>query len=216
MLLWITEGEGTALGPVTVEGARLCRAVLPGAGLLWRQRRGLLWRRIRRLGFRRAVMAPALCAEAAQYGVAPLSPAALRRALLPQLYEQCAVCTAPAAALRAPYADGAVYEAAAFLARRVRYLQLEIPRGAEALADFLRREYGLCDSGAGLAVCGGVSFSGPPRCAEVCLGEDGWLYQQAAYTLNGRPIPEELLAALWETGAVQPAEIRVTSVAGRA
>jgi len=154
----------------------------------------------------------------------------LRRALLPQLLT--AVCRAqslplPRAAvlLSAPSPSPEVWQAAELLARRSRYLLLELPDSA-ALQDMLRRRYGLSaltrqDRAPLLQVCFGEPSLPVPA---LLLGEDSFQRQKVEYAvspdwqarLSPSAVTPPLLAALWESGALPAEEIRVASIASNA
>ena len=192
-------------------GSGIWCALLPAGGILRNYRRSRMWKRLQGPGTILAIPRE-LESEAGRYGLRGVSAVPLRQALLPQLYEKCAVITSDTAALRAPNASPEVYRAAAFLAEKVRYLVPELGSGGEQLQNWLRGQYGISMGSAGEWACGGVTFCGPPRCAEVCLGEDCRQYQVVTYEVGGRKIPEELLCGLWQAGAVGRSEIRVISV----
>ena len=211
MVVWVQEGDPCGIRRMDICGSEIRRVLLPPGGVLRHYRRSRIWKRLQGL---RAILAipRELEGEAGRYGLRGASAAPLRQALLPQLYEKCAVVVSDTAALRAPDTSPEVYRAAAFLAEKVRYLVPELGCGGERLQNWLRRQYGISTGSAGEWACGGVTFCGPPRCAEVCLGEDCRRYQEVTYEVRGWEIPEELLCGLWQAGVIRGSEIRVISV----
>ena len=106
-------------------------------------------------------------------------------------------------------------EAAAVLARRVRYLSLEVGSGREVLERILWEQFGLTVCGVGQAAVT-VSFGGAPSGNTICLGEDCRRYQRLTYRLTaGEPeseVPEQLLAVLFEAGEIKKEQIRVKTI----
>ena len=211
MVIWIREENGNA-GECRRMGGMLEEVVLPAEGLFWRYRRRRLWKKLRCRRFCTFAVPRELEAEALAWGIRPVKAAALRRALLPRLYEKGCIVSADAAALRAPDATAEVYQAAAFLAERSRYLSLELEHDGEQVSAWLRQQYGISAGRFAGKVCGGVTFCGAPRCGEIHLGEDCGRYQQVRYAVDGGELPEELAAALWSAGLIPAEEIRVLSV----
>lgn len=198
----------------------LAAAVREGNGLTARMCRRAVFRQMHRLGVRRCVMPEILWEEAARWGLLPVEIYPLRRAVLPQLLEQYTLLRLGCAVLRSPYTDGAVWEAASILARRVRYLALEIPRGGEELALALRSRYGLCP-GALTRAAVTVSFAGAPCDGQtICLGDDCGRYQTVSYVLPDTlppdcAAPEQLLAVLWEAEILKKEALKIKSITAR-
>ena len=191
-------------------------ATLPTEGLFHRTRRRRIWRTLQRACVRRAVMPPALVEEAARWGIAPVEVYPLRRALLPQLLDLLPSLQGNTAALTAPCLTTDVENAACELARRGRYLHVEMEQGGEALAAILYRRFGLTVGGVGerlLTVCFGGRKEG--RC--LCLGENCGEYQEISYKVEkleeaGIKPQEMLLAALFEGGYLPKEAILVKSI----
>lgn len=120
-------------------------------------------------------------------------------------------------ALRGLRADRDMVRTAALLCRRVRRLVVDAPRGGEALAAWLRREFGLPVLPAGEA--GEISLRFHPDCPRG-EGEALELYglrpRLAGLTLSAPGLGEEdreslpLLSALWEGGRLGPDDIKIT------
>lgn len=214
MVAWIEEGNRGKLYRDESFGASLWRMALPASGALLTYRRRKMWEKLASMGVRTGIFPPHLRQEAAAWGITPVEVAPLRRLLLEELFAQCAIVRTDTVALRSEEATPEVYEAAAFLSQKARYIVPEIAQGAEQLSDWLRREYGVCTGGKGRAVCGGVTFAGAPRCAEVHLGRDCRRYQTVRYTVDGAELPEELVSVLWQAGIVKREQIRIISVRG--
>ena len=197
-----------------IAGVWFAAAAVPERGLLARYRRRFVWRRLHRWGVRRCVLPEVLETEAARWGIFPVEVQRLRQALLPQLLDRQGDLRRKTAALRAEHVTAAVAEAAAVLARRVRYLSLEIGSGGEELERF------------GLPACGvrqaavTVSFGGAPSGSTICLGEDCRRYQKLTYRLTagepGEELPEQLLAVLFEAGEIKKEQIRVKTIESNA
>ena len=153
--------------------------------------------------------------EAAQWGILPVEVCRLRQALLPQLLDRQGDLRRKTAALRAAHMSAAVAEAAAVLARRVRYLSLEIGSGGEVLERVLWERFGLTACGVGQAAVT-VSFGGAPSGNTICLGEDCRRHQRVTYRLitgeMENEVPEQLLAVLFEAGQIKKEQIRVKTI----
>ena len=150
----------------------------------------------------------------------------LRQALFPQLLDWLSAqgrltLDGAAVELSAPWASRAVWEAARVLSRRCRYLRLRL-EGADALRQDLWRRYGIAAGGGGegpaaLQVCFGEPAGDAPA---LLLGPGCGRAQQAAYAvpesltadLGTCPLTPQLLAALWQCGAVRTEEIRLASL----
>ena len=180
----------------------------------WQRRRR--WRQLRRRGVHRAIFPPDLAREAERWKIAPVPVYPLRRAL----WEQMLPKGGDTALVRADHVDEAVRNSAMMLARRFRYLRLETGWGTEKLAQELLRRYGLGSGGSG-EVEVAISFGGEPTVAgEICLGEDCSRWQKVEYeaieNLAEWNSSEELLCALFLSGAVKKEEIRVKRVGNNA
>lgn len=123
--------------------------------------------------------------------------------------------------LSAPWADGAVWEAARILSRRCRYLRLRMD-GGERLREELLHRYGIAAGGGGereaaLQVCFGEPAGNAPA---LLLGPGCGRVQRAEYVLPEAvtealapyPLTPQLIAALWQCGAVKTEEIRLKSL----
>ena len=212
---YVTLGRPAAVAQRRIEGVWFMAAVLPESGILLRLRRCFIWRKLRHRGVRRCVMPEMLEAEAARWGILPVGVCRLRQALLPQLLDRQGDLRRKTAALQAEYVTAAVAEAAVLLARRVRYLSLEIGSGREVLERILWERFGLTVCGVGQAAVT-VSFGGAPSGNTICLGEDCRRYQRLTYRLTaGEPeneVPEQLLAVLFEAGEIKKEQIRVKTI----
>lgn len=212
---YVTLGRPAAVAQRRIEGVWFMAAVLPESGILLRLRRCFIWRKLRHRGVRRCVMPEMLEAEAARWGILPVEVCRLRQALLPQLLDRQGDLRRKTAALQAEYVTAAVAEAAVLLARRVRYLSLEIGSGREVLERILWERFGLTVCGVGQAAVT-VSFGGAPSGNTICLGEDCRRYQRLTYRLTaGEPeneVPEQLLAVLFEAGEIKKEQIRVKTI----
>ena len=212
---YVTLGTPAAVAQRRIEGVWFMAAVLPESGILLRLRRHFVWRKLRRRGVRRCVMPETLEAEAARWGILPVEVCRLRQALLPQLLDRQGDLRRKTAALQAAHVTAAVAEAAVLLARRVRYLSLEIGSGREVLERILWERFGLTVCGVGQAAVT-VSFGGAPSGNTICLGEDCRRYQRLNYRLTaGEPeneVPEQLLAVLFEAGEIKKEQIRVKTI----
>ena len=212
---YVTLGTPAAVAQRRIEGVWFMAAVLPESGILLRLRRRFVWRKLRRCGVRRCVMPETLEHEAARWGILPVEVQRLRQALLPQLLDRQGDLRRKTAALQAAHVTAAVANAAMVLARRVRYLSLEIGSGREVLERILWERFGLTVCGVGQAAVT-VSFGGAPSGNTICLGEDCRRYQRLTYRLAaGEPeneVPEQLLAVLFEAGEIKKEQIRVKTI----
>ena len=212
---YVTLGTPAAVAQRRIEGVWFMAAVLPESGILLRLRRRFIWRKLRHRGVRRCGMPEMLEAEAARWGILPVEVCRLRQALLPQLLDRQGDLRRKTAALQAEYVTAAVAEATVLLARRVRYLSLEIGSGREMLERILWERFGLTVCGVGQAAVT-VSFGGAPSGNTICLGEDCRRYQRLTYRLTaGEPeneVPEQLLAVLFEAGEIKKEQIRVKTI----
>ena len=212
---YVTLGTPAVVTRRRIEGVWFMAAVLPESGILLRLRRRFVWRKLRRCGVRRCVMPETLEHEAARWGILPVEVQRLRQALLPQLLDRQGDLRRKTAALQAAHVTAAVANAAMVLARRVRYLSLEIGSGREVLERILWERFGLTVCGVGQAAVT-VSFGGAPSGNTICLGEDCRCYQRLTYRLTaGEPeneVPEQLLAVLFEAGEIKKEQIRVKTI----
>ncbi len=212
---YVTLGTPAAVARRQIKGVWFMAAVLPESGILLRLRRRFVWRKLRRRGVRRSVMPEALEEEAARWGILPVEVCRLRQALLSQLLDRQGDLRRKTAALQAVHVTAAVAEAAVLLARRVRYLSLEIGSGREVLERILWERFGLTVCGVGQAAVT-VSFGGAPSGNTICLGEDCRRYQKLTYRLTGKEpeneVPEQLLAVLFEVGEIKKEQIRVKTI----
>lgn len=156
-----------------------------------------------------------MAAMAARYGIDPIPVLPLRLALLDRLLDALCIDGLPAAAVYLRCGRGgeaAARQAAAVLARRVRYIRLDEGDPA-GLTELLLRRWGISPGDGGLTpaltVCTGHDASavtGPV----LYLTDDCARVQSVTY---GSPsLPEPLLAALTAADKCQPSEIHVASV----
>lgn len=149
----------------------------------------------------------------------------LRQALFPQILDWLSAqgrlsLGRATVELSAPWADGAVWEAARILSRRCRYLRLRV-EGDAALRQDLWRRYGIAvvgeESPASLQVCFGQSAAGVPA---LLLGPGCGRRQRAEYDLpeavsmamGPYPLTPQMVAALWQCGAVKTEDVRLKSL----
>ena len=213
---YIEQGNKGSVERRQILGMWFAAATLPTEGLLCRFHRRRVWRALQKMGVRRAVMDGGLMDEAQQWGVAPVEVFPLRRALLPQLLDLLPSLQGKTAALTAPCLTTDVETAACELARRGRYLRLEMERGGETLAAILYRRFGLTAGGVGEAALT-VSFLGRAEGRSLYLGEDCGAYQEVTYEVEtpekeGIKPQEMLLAALFEEGYLPKEAILVKTI----
>lgn len=215
MLVYITQSAKTTLAPITVRGLPLWHLTV-GSGFFTRRRAAAYLRHLYASGIRRGVFEDErMAAMAARYGIDPVPVLPLRLALLDRLLDALCIDGLPAAAVYLRCGRGgeaAARQAAAVLARRVRYIRLDEGDPA-GLTDLLLRRWGISPGDGGLTpaltVCTGHDASavtGPV----LYLTDDCARVQSVTY---GSPsLPEPLLAALTAADKCQPSEIHVASV----
>lgn len=215
MLVYITQSTKTTLAPITVRGLPLWHLGV-GSGFFARRRAAAYLRHLYASGIRRGVFeGERMAAMAARYGIDPIPVLPLRLALLDRLLDALCIDGLPAAAVYLRCGRGgeaAARQAAAVLARRVRYIRLDEGDPA-GLTDLLLRRWGISPGDGGLTpaltVCTGHDASavtGPV----MYLTDDCARVQSVTY---GSPsLPEPLLAALTAADKCQPSEIHVASV----
>ena len=215
MLVYITQSAKTTLAPITVRGLPLWHLAV-GSGFFTRRRAAAYLRHLYASGVRRGVFEDErMAAMAARYGIDPIPVLPLRLALLDRLLDALCIDGLPAAAVYLRCGRGgeaAARQAAAVLARRVRYIRLDEGDPA-GLTDLLLRRWGISPGDGGLTpaltVCTGHDASavtGPV----LYLTDDCARVQSVTY---GSPsLPEPLLAALTAADKCQPSEIHVASV----
>lgn len=174
-------------------------------------------RTLRREGVRCAVFPPDYPYRAlfSRCGVDAPSPVPLYRATAPGIVRRYLVQrgVSPNAATVAFCAEAVTPELRACvesLCADVRYLMLSVPRGGEALARELRRKIGVAAQAGALDAL--------PR-PDLAVSFDGACVDRGALRLDGSlgvtydsKYSNELLAALYLTGALDPSELRVVSV----
>ena len=216
---YVTLGGPAAVSRRQMAGMWFAAATVPERGFLVRHRRRFVWRKLRRWGVRRCVLPETLEQEAARWGILPVEVHRLRQALLPQLLDRQGDLRRKTAALRAEHVTAAVADAAMVLARRVRYLSLEVGGGGEELERVLWERFGLTACRVGPAAVT-VSFGGAPSGNTICLGEDCRRYQELTYCLTAgdreNEMPEQLLAVLFEAGEIKKEQIRVKTIGSKA
>lgn len=215
MLVYITQCAETTLAPITVRGLPLWHLAV-GSGFFARRRAAAYLRHLYASGIRRGVFEDErMAAMAARYGIDPVPVLPLRLALLDRLLDALCIDGLSAAAVYLRCGRGgeaAARQAAAVLARRVRYIRLDEGDPA-GLTDLLLRRWGISPGDGGLTpaltVCTGHDASavtGPV----LYLTDDCARVQSVTY---GSPsLPEPLLAALTAADKCQPSEIHVASV----
>lgn len=215
MLVYITQSAKTTLVPITVRGLPLWHLAV-GSGFFARRRAAAYLRHLYASGIRRGVFEDErMAAMAARYGIDPIPVLPLRLALLDRLLDALCIDGLPAAAVYLRCGRGgeaAARQAAAVLARRVRYIRLDEGDPA-GLTELLLRRWGISPGDGGLTpaltVCTGHDASavtGPV----LYLTDDCARVQSVTY---GSPsLPEPLLAALTAADKCQSSEIHVASV----
>lgn len=215
MLVYITQCAETTLAPITVRGLPLWHLAV-GSGFFARRRAAAYLRHLYASGIRRGVFEDErMAAMAARYGIDPVPVLPLRLALLDRLLDALCIDGLSAAAVYLRCGRGgeaAARQAAAVLARRVRYIRLDEGDPA-GLTELLLRRWGISPGDGGLTpaltVCTGHDASavtGPV----LYLTDDCARVQSVTY---GSPsLPEPLLAALTAADKCQPSEIHVASV----
>lgn len=202
-----------------IGGMWFLAATLPAEGLGYRVRRRRIWRALQKMGVRRAVMEPEIMAEASCWGIFPVEVVSLRRALLPQLMDLLPPLQGKTASLIAPCLTTDVEAAACFLARRCRYLRLEIAQGREELARRLYTRFGLTAGSVGQTAVT-ICFGGVAQGRSLCLGEDCAALQEITYAVEklekeGVKPQEMLLAALFDGGYLPKEAILVKSIGAK-
>ena len=224
-LIWRGEGRPRAvLEQRTIGGANFCVLEARGTGRRAARRVLRALGEMADWGVRRYVIEPEW-PEAWGEDLAQVEEDTLRQALFSRLLDWLSAqgrlsLDGAAVELSAPWASRAVWEAARILSRRCRYLRLRM-EGAEALREDLWRRYGIAAGGgegpAALQVCFGVPAGDAPA---LLLGPGCGRAQRAEYTAAERvtaglgpyPLTPQLLAALWQCGAVKTEEIRLSSL----
>lgn len=173
-------------------------------------------------GVRRVVQQGAVPAELlTAFGMRHVDVVPLRQALLPQMLDWAE--TAWQIPLRngcvrlcAEKTDRQVWRAADTIARRVRYIELDTGRGADALERELRRRYGLGSGGqAVLEICLGRRPRG--GCPVLLVGPGCGGGQTMEWQIPGmEEVPEELLAVLFQSEKLEKEAVQLKSVEFRA
>lgn len=214
---YVEEGKFSGVTRRQLGGVWFAVATVPTTGPLLRLRRALVLRKLRRQGIQTCVIPPALTIETERLGLRPVPVHELRLALLPQLLDRWGDLRRKTVLLRADCATADVCRAAAVLAARARYITLRVGAGGNALAEMLRRRFGLCTGSVERAALT-VSFGGLPENGDtICLGSDCALYQCMTYAVPERirgqwPVSEQLLAVLFQAGEIKKEEIRVKTI----
>lgn len=195
---YITEGKPTRLRQVERWGLPFYQVVMPPGNGPAKWYRAFLWRRLYRRGVRRCIMEETWWAEAAEFDLLPVETMALRLAVLPRFLTGLSGKTA---ALCADHVNQDVVRAAFLLARQARYVTVDVPRGGEELRWELRRRYGL--SGAGGSAAETVDFTATIPGAIAMTGGE------MACQIEGKIIPEQAIALLWEQGRVKKEDLLI-------
>ena len=222
-LTWVRSGRpGVALERLQLGGAPFLALEVRGESRRLRRRVLRAVAQMERVGVRRCVMPPDWPA-AWRGGLRPVEETRLRQALLPQLLNCfCAqrglVLEQATTMLCAPRPDSAVWAAAELLAQRSRHLILSV-EGGEQLRRALWRDYGLSAGGgeASMQVCFAAPLYGIPA---LLLGAEAQNRQPVCYDLTppweeqlqAYPVTPQLLAALWESGALPSSAVRIRSL----
>lgn len=213
---YVMEGQAGSMDCRQILGMWFWCLTLPAEGAFCSLRRRRWWRKLQSAGVRRAVLPDHLAAEGMRWGIEPVEVCSLRRALLPQILDCCPPLTGKTVRLAAPYVTAAVGAAAEVLARRARYVDLQVGQGRDELALHLQRRYGLAVGAVGtvaLTVDFGSGSIG--RC--IALGEDCAAQQQVVYHVEklasvGVEPQEQLLSALFGAGYLEKEEIQVKTI----
>lgn len=213
---YVRSGQVVGMECRQIMGMWFCCLTLPAGGGLASLRRRKWWRKMQKAGVRCAVLPDHLTAEAAQWGIAPVEVYPLRRGVLPRLLDCCPPLTGKTVRLAAPYVTAAVGEAAAILAQRARYVDLQVGHGGEELAAHLQRRYGLAVGAVG-AVTLTVDFGRGSMGRSIHLGEDCAEHEQVVYHVPqlaaaGIEAEEQLLAALFGEEYIKKEEIQVKTI----
>lgn len=150
-------------------------------------------------------------------GVQEVECAPLRMANLEQLMnfiaQRKALCLRHSCVMvRAAQVDGQVIQAARVAARCARRVALDVGRGQEALAQLLRREYGLAEGGSPeMQLC--VSLPEKEGLPAVHIGRGCRRRQKIIWECAALPEAEEsLLAAIFQTKKEGIRDLRIKSV----
>lgn len=219
---YIRQGRRTALTR-EVMGGMPFQVLTAGTGLLRRLQARRLLRRMARQGVSTAVFEDGTWREtAARYGIRPVPVEPLRLAKLEELLNAiCPALSGKTVRLCTGEDGSAARRAARVLVKRARYVAVE-PPGQASLEQWLLERYGLAAGSGGqppavTVWCGAAGEEQPG--AAVYLGSDCAARQEVRYAAEGlglRPVPEQLLAALFAAGRWEPSEIHVVSVTSRA
>lgn len=213
---YVVEGQAGSMVCRQILGMWFWRLTLPAEGAFCSLRRRRWWRKLQSAGVRRAVLPAHLTAEGVRWGIEPVEVYSLRRALLPQILDRCPSLSGKTVRLAAPYVTAAVGAAAEVLARRARYVDLQVGQGGEALAAHLQRRYGLAVGAVG-TVALTVDFGSGSLGRCIYLGEDCAARQQVVYHVEklasvGVEPQEQLLSALFGAGYLEKEEIQVKTI----
>ena len=213
---YVVEGREGCIERRQILGMWFCCLTLPIGGSFLGLRRRRWWRKLQSAGVRRAVLPAHLTAEGVRWGIEPVEVYTLRRAMLPQILDRCPTLTGKTVRLAAPYVTAAVGAAAEVLARRARYVDLQVGQGRDELALHLQRRYGLAVGAVG-TVALTVDFGSGSLGRSIFLGEDCAARQQVVYHAEklasvGIEPQEQLLSALFGAGYLEKEEIQVKSI----
>lgn len=221
-IVWQEAGRGKVQSTqCAVGGVTFWKLSGPAPRHFWGRRQ---WRRclqqLGRSGVRRVAVQGKVPPELLrQFALQPVDPSPLRLALLPQLLahvqrEWELPVQRGAVTLRSAGADKDVWQAAQVLARKARYLHLDIQTGRAEMEELLRRRYGLVIGGTGqtvLEVCVGCASGG--TVPALHLGDGCAIRQQVELESEALPeANEQLLSAIFQAGKLKIEEIRVRSV----
>ncbi len=156
-----------------------------------------------------------------EFGMTGVDVAPLRQALLPQMLDWAQTAwqiplKSGCVRLYAEETDRRVWRAADVIAHRVRYMELDTGRGADALEAELRRRYGLGSGGrAMLEVC--LARRARGGCPVLLAGTGCGGMQTMQWQVPGmEEEPEELLAALFQSEKLEKEIVQLKSVQFRA
>ncbi len=222
-LIWHEDGVKGQLVEKNIAGVRFLTLETGAPERFWGRRR--LRRQMEAMydaGVRRVVRQGAVPAGLLrEFGMAGVDVAPLRQALLPQMLDWTETAwqiplESGCVRLCAEETDRRVWRAADMLAHRVRYIELDTGRGEDALASELRRRYGLGSGGCPiLEVC----LARRPRggCPVLLAGTGCGGGQVVRWQMQGmEEVPEELLAALFQSEKLEKEAVKIKSVEFRA
>lgn len=225
----VSNGRKMWLSEEWIAGVRFAVLHCGVANTPWRQYRLVhKLRRMREWGVRQSIVPREWETLCLCEGIRPVSEAPLRQTLMEPLWDRfcqereiktqgSTVC------LQGRRRDVVAEQAAIMLAQKARYIVLKLEEGQTQMADWLRKEYGLCAGCSGHRVtakicCGKETVQDMPT---LWLGQDCEKYQRVTYSLNGMWAGQveanpQLLTVLLTEGKLTPEDIEIKSVESHA